>query len=326
MLTNFFWKIVGGLLLPLNALRHGLFGYTRARDLPAGQIAKAIAYDWGVVERWRKALGNGVDLRGKTILELGPGPDLGVGLVLLALGAKSYTAVDRHPLAATTPKQFYDELIATIRSKIPDTDEKQLGQEIEKLMAGFKTPFRHSGLTRIGRNGNLSDSGQARMTDSEKNSSNLQYICRDDFSFADIPNRSIDVIVSNAAFEHFDDIADVIKRVSMVAKPGARFVADIDLQTHSRIVRAHDPLNIYRFRNGWYALGKFVGAPNRVRPQAYQKALESNGWIDIVIEPLAKLDEQKTHNALPFLAPQFRSPAQQMHYLDIMITATIPSL
>ncbi len=36
-------------------------------------------------------------VRGKTVLEIGPGDNLGVGLTFLALGAESYTVLDRFP-------------------------------------------------------------------------------------------------------------------------------------------------------------------------------------------------------------------------------------
>ncbi len=286
-ISNRFWHALGALALPLNALRHRLQGYTRPRDIDPSAIAQAIGYDWDVVARWRKALrdrdGNDLDLRGKSILELGPGPDLGVGLILLAYGAASYTAVDRHPLAATTSQKFYDELIATIVARLPGSDATTLQKKVGEL----------------------------------------RYICREDFSFSDIPKGSIDLIVSNAAFEHFDDIADVIKRATPLVKPGALFVADIDLQTHSRIIRNRDPLNIYRYSDRWYRMWKFVGSPNRIRPHQFQQALHNNGWKNIVMSPLIVLDPQTTEGVRPFLAPLFCTPEAQIHYLDIVITAKI---
>ncbi len=56
-----------------------------------------------MVETWRAA---GLDPTGRRILEIGPGPDLGTGLALLALGASTYVAVDRFPLAESESAAF----------------------------------------------------------------------------------------------------------------------------------------------------------------------------------------------------------------------------
>ncbi|MBI5134972.1 class I SAM-dependent methyltransferase [Candidatus Uhrbacteria bacterium] len=281
---NRVWYAVGALALPLNALRHGLQGYTRPRGIDPREIREAIEYDWEVVARWRATLNErfpGFDIRSKHILELGPGPDLGVGLILLGLGAASYAAIDRHPLAAATPQQFYDELKSSIMARIPEADESRL------------TP------------------------------NNVRYIVRNDFSFTEVNGRSIDLIVSNAAFEHFDDPADVIKRLTPLASPGCVFVADIDLQTHSRILRDRDPLSIYRYGSRWYRLWKFIGSPNRVRPSQFSHALASNGWKTISMDARIVLDPQTVEAVRPFLAAPYTDPTAQIEILDFMLTAQI---
>ena len=57
------------------------------------------------------------DLTGKRVLELGPGADLGVGLILLAMGAEKYTARDVHNLAASASGEFYDRLFENLADR-----------------------------------------------------------------------------------------------------------------------------------------------------------------------------------------------------------------
>ena len=79
-----------------------------------------------VGRRWQRY----VDIRGKRILELGPGPDLGTGAVLLADGAASYHAVDAFPLADRDLAPFFRAL----SQQIGEVDSTRLGYQI----AGFR--------------------------------------------------------------------------------------------------------------------------------------------------------------------------------------------
>jgi SAM-dependent methyltransferase len=93
-----FHHLVGLAILVLNKLRHDVRGYRTPRPFSAQEVERAVAYDLGVVEHWMRALrgyvGEAVSLRDQRVLELGPGADLGVGLVLLAKGAASYHALE----------------------------------------------------------------------------------------------------------------------------------------------------------------------------------------------------------------------------------------
>jgi hypothetical protein len=101
------WFAAGAGLGMANMVRHRLLGYRRPRPFAQGDVERTIDYVLGVVQRWQSS---GLDPRGRRILELGPGPDLGTGFVLVALGAESYTAVDRFPLAASGDPDLYAAL------------------------------------------------------------------------------------------------------------------------------------------------------------------------------------------------------------------------
>ena len=118
------YHVLGGLALKLNSIRHAFRGYRNARDFSPSRIQRAVEYDITAVNSWLQYLdeylGHPADLTGKNILELGPGPDLGVGLILLSRGAGKYHAIDVNNLLGQTPEDFYHELFKCIERDIPD--------------------------------------------------------------------------------------------------------------------------------------------------------------------------------------------------------------
>lgn len=107
VIWNAGWFAAGAGLGVANMVRHRLLGYRRPRPFARGDVERTIDYVLGVVSAWQRS---GLDPRGRRILELGPGPDLGTGFVLVALGAESYTAVDRFPLATNDDPDLYAAL------------------------------------------------------------------------------------------------------------------------------------------------------------------------------------------------------------------------
>lgn len=96
---------------------------------------------------------------------------------------------------------------------------------------------------------------------------------------------SFDIVLSNSAFEHFDDVERVMNELSWVLKPGGVICAGVDLQTHSRWIREADPNNIYRYSESIYKLFKFPGQCNRLRTQDYVRHLSNAGFEKIDIRP-----------------------------------------
>lgn len=61
--------------------------------------------------------------------------------------------------------------------------------------------------------------------------SKLCYIVDKEFSISLVPEK-IDVVVSYAAFEHFDDIERTITEVSNKIKKGGILIIHVDMNTH----------------------------------------------------------------------------------------------
>lgn len=270
----FFWWIGFGVIF-LNKLRYTLTGYHRPREFFTSDARRRVKYDHNVVERWETALvdrGFGAQpFAGKRILELGPGADLGVGLILIAKGAAQYTAFDKNPLADRASKELHDAIIDSIND------------------AGARTLAK-----------------DALMAYELKQPAVLKFKQDDAFSFRWIPDQSFDLVVSNSAFEHFDRVPEVLEHVSRILTPGGALVAQIDLQTKTRLLRSLDPLNIYRYSRLLYRLARFSGIPNRFRPNMYQKILGDLGFTLIETIPLELLDEKKVRRDRPHMARKFR--------------------
>lgn len=289
---NIFYFITGIGFLALAKIKNVIQGYSSPKPFDISEIERCIEYDFHVVEHWLEHLKKYTgynDLTGKHILELGPGSDLGIGIYLLAKGCSQYNALDVNNLMEDTPDEFYEQLFVKLKGMEVKVDVDFLKEQLSRYQSGV--------------------------------SSKLNYKVRDDFDIVSaFGESSIDIVFSQAAFEHFDDIEKTISLLSKVCKPGAVLIAEIDLKTHSRWIRNKDPNNIYRYPNWLYNLFRFRGIPNRVRPFQYKKAFEASGWTDIKIIPLKQLND---HNSCySGMSKSFSDPKNQMEYLSIMVYAT----
>ncbi len=295
-LRNWFFYGAGILFLAMSKARFLLKGYS-PKPISNDQMQACADYDIRVVDRYISNLHTytgeepSLVLKGKRVLELGPGSDLGVGLYLLAQGARAYNAVDVFNLVENVPDDFYQVFMNTLWQKVEDLDARMLWDELEKAQQGA--------------------------------GDRLNYVCQPDFNIVKaLGTRKVDLILSNAAFEHFENIQETIRMASQVATPGARFIGLVDLQTHSRWIRQKDPNNIYRYPKWLYRILSFRSTPNRVRPHQYRQALEEFGWTDIQVKPHLQLEEDRLASVKSHLHKQFVGEKNQMEYLSAWIYAT----
>lgn len=284
--------MIGIGFLALAKAKNMLQGYSSAKPFDISETERCIEYDIRIVEHWlshlQKYTQSTYSLAGKNILELGPGTDLGVGIYLITKGCYQYNAFDVNNLMKSVPDTFYKKLFGKLKSINAQIDINFLKKQLKAAKAG--------------------------------NSSQLNYVVGNNFDLVpSIGKSTVDLVFSQAAFEHFDDIEETISQLSVVCKPGAILIIEIDLQTHSRWIRDEDPNNIYRYPDGFYNVFWFRGIPNRVRPFQYKKAFEYHGWTDIEITPLSKLDDHdKSHSGMN---KTFVHRENQMDYLSIILCA-----
>jgi SAM-dependent methyltransferase len=278
--------LVGLAILMLNKLRYQIRGYREPRPFDPSNYTQAIDYDRRVVKNWIDALYeyNGQSVEGKTILELGPGADLGNALILLNAGASRYVTVDANRLIDQTPPIFYTNLLQTL------VHGQELKNELQKTLSG--------------------------------NDGRIRYHVDPSFSLSVLRDEQFDIVVSQAAFEHFTDVDKTIEHLSVVSKPGTVFIAEVDGMTHTGIMRSRDPLNLYRYSDCIYKLLRFSGIPNRLRPKDYRTLLEHHGWDKIEIIPLQQLPSEYVEKIRPRLARRFRGKDADMSVLTFLIRAT----
>ncbi len=291
---NLFYYFTGLLILALNKFRYSVLGYRTPRVFKISEFHRAIKYDIDVVDQWVEELKKYVvdeSLIEKNVLELGPGGDLGIGLILLSKGVGTYNSMDVNNLVKDVPGEFYHALFDYLRENGNDEDV------IRPLEEQLK-------LTQQGSN------------------DRLNYLVRDDFDITVFGKSSVDLVFSQAAFEHFDDIHKTFFQLSEVVREGGKLVTEIDLNTHTRWIRDVDPLNIYRYSEGIYKLFKFSGSPNRLRPYEYVSVLEKYGWINVKVQPLVKVSEPYLDGIKGHLPKIFDNDSAQIGYLSVLVTAT----
>lgn len=285
--------MLGLAFLLLAKIKYYLFGYTTSKPSNITEYEKCYEYDIRIVDQWLSHLNNytdnNYDLRNMNVLELGPGSDLGVGLYLLYKGVLRYNSCDIYNNVKNVPGAFYEMFFKRLRKTNGMRPIDYLEKELEKT--------------------------------SNNLSSDINYVVSGDFNLVSaFKSNTIDIVFSQAAFEHFDNVENTIKQLSIVCKPNAIIIAEIDLKTHSRWIREKDPNNIYRYSNFIYKLHSVRATPNRNRPYAYYELFKKYGWRDIKIIPLSIIDKKKM---IPdrYLTKNFRENKNEMNYLSIIILA-----
>jgi SAM-dependent methyltransferase len=288
---NGFYYVAGLGFLSLAKAKHLLRGYSTPKTFSTADVDRCVDYDLKVVDHWLEHLhsyaGEGVE--GKDVLELGPGSDVGTGIALLARGCSSYSACDVNDLALSAADRFYERLFERLRNMPHAADLDGIAKEVEAAV--------------------------------ERKPSRLRYVVREDFDLvATFGEASIDLVVSQAAFEHFDDVELVVEQLDRVCRPGAMIVAEVDLTTHSRWIRDKDPNNIYRYSPRVYDLFHFRGSPNRVRPFRYEAAFASRGWTNVTVTPLRTTQGREAWES--GMNETFSGDGSRMDVLTFMLTAT----
>jgi len=290
---NLFFYIAGMIFLGRAKVKSILWGYPAPKPFGISERDRCIQYDFHVVDGWlshlMKYTNDSYSLIGKTVLELGPGSDFGTGIYMLSQGCSHYNAIDVFHLMKKTPGSFYELLLNRLQNKNVRTDVGFLKKQIEEALAG--------------------------------NASRINYVVRDDFDILKAFGHSnIDLVVSQAAFQAFDDIEKTVSQLSVVCREGAILISEIDLRTLSRWIRYKDPNNIYRYSPNIYKLFRFRGISNRMRPFQYREALERHGWTDISITPTSTIQDDMTR-IYSGLHKTFVRDENQMDYLSIVLCA-----
>ncbi len=222
------WKNARHLVRPSLATRGGI---SRGGFDPRS----AADYVTSIFTKVDRFLGEHGGWEGKRVLEVGPGDSLGTGLLALAHGASTYTAIDAFRVRFDLDGET--EVFALLRSALS-------GDELERV-----TDLRPvAGSTSDGRN------------------QPLRYA--NDLPLERAPERlgreAFDVIFSNAVLEHVADPPEAVQALAAMLAPGGVMLHDIDLRSHQTF-EAH-PLQFLEHPGWlWRMMSSRCGQPNRAR-------------------------------------------------------------
>lgn len=176
----------------------------------------------------RHGLGNAP----RTVLELGPGDSIGIGLMALLTGAEQYYALDavRHALTKTNLKVF-DDLVKLLMMQAPIPSGGEFSEVLPKL-EDYRFP------KQILNEARLAQALAPERLDRLRNYLGIDLTARPICYLAplgqmkEVPDNSVDLIISQAVMEHVDDIEDIYAECFRSLQPGGFMSHQIDLRCH----------------------------------------------------------------------------------------------
>lgn len=218
----------------------------RAPDSSDAAIQRDAEYALRVFASYFEPLAGGVDaLRGKTVLELGPGNNLAACLCLAACGAKVY-AVDRYPVrwAGEYHPKLYGRVRDELRRRFPSADARPFDLCIEfgahPSGAVWQLPCPAENIA--------------------------------------LPDQSVDITVSCAVLEHLFDARLAAWELARITRPGGWAIHQVDFRDHRDFTRPLEYLLLGReeFRALFDSCHAECG--NRIRPSELSRFLTEAGF------------------------------------------------
>jgi len=191
-------------------------------------------------------------VRGKKILEIGPGENLGVGIRFLSDGADLVVSVDRFRSLASKAEQA--QVYAGLLAEMSAVQRNTLGNSVVLTTDDFK----------------IDNDKYHYLADTP-----VEEISRT------IPSQSFDMIVSRAVLEHVSDLEGAFQSMDAVLNPGGYMIHEVDFRDHG-IFSNHNlnPLTFLTVSDSlWKAMTSHIGAPNRKFIDSYIHLLEQYGYF-----------------------------------------------
>lgn len=231
-------------------------------------------------------------LRGRRILEVGPGNNFCVALMLLvAHEAEQVTCVDR------------------FRSR---PNEGQAHEAYRRL------------LEQCGgeRNGRVSlETVETCAIDGAGEDRPLVYLwdCGVEGAWRRLGEGRFDLILSRSVLEHVSDVPAAIDSMARMLRRGGRMIHRVDLRSHEEEEQSH-PLDFLRPSPAWWRLmTSHTGEPNRERRQTYERALAASGLCVRRFETTHSLPREVVAAVRGRLSAPFRAMTDE----ELMVTGII---
>jgi SAM-dependent methyltransferase len=213
-------------------------------------------------------------LRGRTVLEYGPGNLPGVALLMAAHGAERVICVDRFPLVRLSRKN-----VAALRC----------------LLDGLDPAARARALACLRDPDDLAGGFDPRRLDVRLDERGLSGL-----------DSEADLVVSRAVMEHVNDIPAIFCDMERALRPGALAVHQVDLRSHG--LHRRTPLDFLAWPGWmWNLMYSSKGSPNRWRIDRYREVLAGTGLVVLKLEATHRASPQDVAAVRDVLAMPFRS-------------------
>ncbi len=249
--------------------------------------------------------GGSTDLN--VVAELGPGASLGVGLAALLCGAERYYAFDvvSHTVAAAS-RTVFEELVSLLEARAPIPDATEVPQ-IWPTLASYAFPHSVLRPERLARA--LAPDRLERVRRSLEHvdapGSMIQYRAPWTDSGL-IEDDAVDLVMSQAVFEHIDDLRGAYHAMRRWLRPGGLGSHTIDFRSHDSS-RRWDGHWAYSDLSWRIIRGRDIWSINREPCSTHRRLLAENGFR-IVSEQLSR-----ARGTLPpgRFAPRFRALTEE---------------
>jgi SAM-dependent methyltransferase len=193
-------------------------------------------------------------IRGKKVLEIGPGENLGVGIDFLLNGAAKITSVDRFQSLRSTSEQ--KEVYAKMRIRLNDAGKAEFDR-----------------IVRMGEAGNAY----------HLNPDRYQYIPDTPLETLDTklePGEKFDIIISRAVLEHVYDLDRSLEMMDRLLKPGGYMIHEVDMRDHGMFTfLGLNPLTFLTISDSkWKKMTSHLGAPNRCLSDFFAMKFDAMGY------------------------------------------------
>lgn len=174
---------------------------------------------------------NGLSVTPKTVLELGPGDSIGVGLCWLLCGAEVYHALDAAQYASADKSlAIFDELVRLFEREAPiPRNLVEVKTEVRPLLDGDESPVGKVDLSPE----RLAAIREAIKEMGGPSGRNIRIAYSAPWNAATpIPAASVDIVYSQAVMEHVMDLDGTYAAMARWLRPGGYISHQIDFKSH----------------------------------------------------------------------------------------------
>lgn len=252
---------------------------------------------------------HGLNTTPDVVAEIGPGPSLGVGLMALLTGSQSYYALDvAEHTNLEANRDVLTELVGLLRRRedIPADEEFP---NLHPPLSAYTFPSDILGEDRLRRG--LSEDRIARIRDQLSDSASpergpvIRYYCP--WHGPEVIRReSVDMIFSQAALEHVDDLEHTYQAMHAWLKPGGVMSHEVDFKCHGTAAEFNGHWTYSDLAWKWVK-GRDAYLINREPLSRHLELLSGTGFNLISVVP-----DQKTGGVeRRQLSPRFRGLSEE---------------